>query len=181
MKSMFGLQQELMWDSLCSMYHSHQQAQEGQELSALELKLVDALWMENQKKDLVLVLETLGKALKGAEVFLIWRNLEESGIVLCTTIEKEQHRRMPLIGPFVHTLKGCPSIIFDARMIPILKALPIVHSGSMRSMVTRAWKNGSFQFWGGGEFDVLGKSFLPVYPPIKLSHSKAPQWLRKSN
>ena len=35
---MMGLQQELMWESLCSMYHAHNREVEGRALNALELE-----------------------------------------------------------------------------------------------------------------------------------------------
>ena len=141
-----GLQQELMWESLCSMYYAHNREAEGRALNALELSLVDAFLDDQNSSTLTQTLERISEALKDAEVLLLWRDLDQSGVVIASTVSEELQMRWPLLGPLNRSVTPHPSVIFDAWKIPILKALPIVRSGSARSMVTRGWSRQGFTF-----------------------------------
>lgn len=144
--SLFGLQKEKMWDSLCSMYQSHKIEKEEHTLSKIELRFIESFLRTQGDPSILPLLECLGKELQDANVFLLWCDIKNSGVVLHSTIKKEVFLRWPLLGPFSRTLEGYPSIIFDARMIPILKALPIVSSGQACSIIQRAWKKDEKSF-----------------------------------
>ncbi|MAA78592.1 MAG: hypothetical protein CL916_04980 [Deltaproteobacteria bacterium] len=137
---LFGLQKEKMWDSLCSMYQSHKIEKEEHILSKIELRFIESFLQTQVNSSVLPLFECLGKELDGSNIFLLWCDIDNSGVVLHSTKKNEIFLRWPLLGPFSRALEGYPSIIFDARMIPILKVLPIVSSGNACSIIQRAWK-----------------------------------------
>ena len=69
---MFGLQQELMWDSLCLLYQSHKKEIVGHALRKFEIRLMDALMKEQKTNRLAPILDELRNGLEGADLFVIW-------------------------------------------------------------------------------------------------------------
>ncbi|MEE2643992.1 MAG: serine/threonine-protein kinase [Myxococcota bacterium] len=136
---MLKFQKEQLWESLCLMYQMQKTEAEGRALNALELRFVDALMQDMQDAQLDRYLRQLQEQLGGAELFLLGCDQPQSGVVIATTFKSELGQRWPLVGPVERALKSQPSVIFDAGLIPILKALPVVRMGQACSIVMRAW------------------------------------------
>lgn len=129
------LSQEILWESLHSMHRFQQKYKQTVFIHEFLLDVISTLSNHLDDDPFELVIERLQRYFQEIDCFILEILNDDYGKVIKSTQPQEIKYLWPLIGPFKRVLNAQPSIVFNAKLIPVLRVFPPVVTHQISSMI----------------------------------------------
>ena len=140
------IEHEVIWESLRSMHRSEQKYRKKLLIDGFILKLLESLSNDLHADPFKLCFRLIQDQLTISEIFILRQQNHDYATVFKSTIPTEEGHMWPLIGPFRRSQQGRGSIIFNTKLIPVLRNFTPVYNHNIISMVTSSFQWGEQRF-----------------------------------
>ena len=140
------IEHEVIWESLRSMHRSEQKYRQKLLIDQFLISVLENLSKDLRHDPFHTLFDQIQTQLINTAVFILRLQDHDYASVFKSTILEEEGHMWPLIGPFRRSQQGTGTIIFNTKLIPVLRNFTPVNNHQIISIVTSGFNWGSERF-----------------------------------